>query len=64
MRDESRASKQLRLKQFADRVDRYVVEQWLRKRRDSLAAARSLGLEPETIGVVIRDQMIYDQVDR
>jgi hypothetical protein len=52
MRDKSRASKRLRLKQFADRVDRFVVEQWLRKRRDSLAAARSLGLEPETIGVV------------
>jgi hypothetical protein len=63
MRNESRASKQLRLKQLADRVDRYVVEQWLRKRRDSIAAARSLGLEPETMGAVICDQMIYNQVD-
>lgn len=64
MPDESRASKLLRLKRLADDMDRYVTEQWLRQRRDSIAVARALGLEPETIGIVICGQMVYHEVDR
>lgn len=60
MRAESHQSKRLRLKAFADRVDAYVIEQWLRRRRDAFSTANALGLEPKTIGVVIGDQMRYD----
>lgn len=64
MQDESREAKRLRLKAFAGRVDSYVVLQWVRKRRDSLATARALGLEPATIGVVVDGHMSYDGVER
>jgi hypothetical protein len=61
---ESRQSKRLRLRQFAERVDQYVIEQWLRRRRDSLATARAMGLEPQTISTVIDGQMHYAEPDR
>lgn len=64
MLDEPRDAKRARLRQFAGRVDSYVVRQWLRRRRDSFATARALGLEPATIGVVVGDQMRYGQVDQ
>jgi hypothetical protein len=64
MREESAQSKMLRLKAFAGRVDEYVIQQWLRRRRDSLSTARALGLEPSTIGAVVNGQMRYDEVDR
>jgi hypothetical protein len=64
MLDESPQSKRLRLKQLADRVDRDVVQHWLRRRRDSLAMASELGLEPATIGVVVGDHMSHDRIDR
>lgn len=53
MLDESRESKTLRLKRFADHVDTYVVRQWVRRRRDTISAAHDLGLEPATIGAVV-----------
>lgn len=60
MHDEPREDKRARLRQFAGRVDSYVVQQWVRQRRDSLATARALGLEPATIGVVVDGHMSYD----
>lgn len=60
MRAEPRQSKQQRLKAFADRVDVFVVEQWLLRRRDAFSTAKALGLEPTTIGAVVGDQLRYD----
>lgn len=57
---ETRQSKLLRLKAYADRVDAYVIQQWVRRRRDAFSTASALGLEPATVGVVVGEQMRYD----